>query len=161
MDKVFQPMKIVDFIPNKISETYKIDEMNIEDFLRLRIYANELIKFVTIKNGIGLAAPQVGDYRSIFVYKNSQEKWITCVNPWYTQLSTPLVQVYETCLSYPGKKYEVTRYKRVQAFYYALDEKGNVSKKHVELRGTNSIVYQHEFDHLYGFSLATVGTQKK
>ena len=94
--------------------------------------------------GIGLAAPQVGVQKRLFVYDLGDEPGVL-VNPVIKE--TDGEWLYEEgCLSVPGLSWEILRPNRVHLVGYDLD--GNEIDLEVdELAGR---LFQHEFDHLDG-----------
>jgi len=94
--------------------------------------------------GIGLAAPQVGVQKRLFVYDLGDGP-AALVNPVIAE--TDGEWVYEEgCLSVPGLSWEILRPNRVHLVGYDLD--GNEVDLEVdEIAGR---LFQHEFDHLDG-----------
>ena len=68
------------------------------------------------------------------------------INPTFTPLSVIKVKDWEACLSIPGIRARVTRYKQIQVNY--LDQQ--VSNIEIVLEDFVARVFQHEFDHLQG-----------
>ena len=113
----------------------------------------ELVKAMTKvmfeNNGIGLAAPQVGVMKRLFIMGNS-DKLFVCINP--TLISGgETYRDLEGCLSFPNLWLHVNRYKQIQAHYQ--DIQGNVVESTLE--GLIARVYQHELDHLDGVCFDT------
>jgi len=113
----------------------------------------ELVKSMTKimfeNNGIGLAAPQVGVMKRLFIMGNS-DKLFVCINP--TLISGgEFARDLEGCLSFPDLWLHVSRYKQIQATYQ--DMLGNVVE--TTLDGLIARVYQHELDHLDGVCFDT------
>ena len=101
--------------------------------------------------GIGLAAPQVGDHRRIFIMdcgsRDNQARQLVCINP-EIHHSHDEVESTEGCLSFPGLSVTVPRTKRVKL--KAQNIKGEWFE--VQLDGLEAICAQHELDHLEGRS---------
>ncbi|MEX2394720.1 MAG: peptide deformylase [Actinomycetota bacterium] len=96
--------------------------------------------------GIGLAAPQVGVQRRVFVYALSEEDEIVgVVNPEIVVREGEVTDV-EACLSIPGVSADVTRAQRVVV--RGLDANGD----EIEIDATDleARCMQHEIDHLDG-----------
>lgn len=95
-------------------------------------------------SGIGLAAPQVGIQRQIFVWDMDDEP-LVILNP--TIVESDGEWVYdEGCLSIPGLYVEMTRPKTV--LMKGIDMNGNeISLEADELEAR---LFQHELDHLNG-----------
>jgi peptide deformylase len=113
----------------------------------------ELVKAMTKimfeSGGIGLAAPQCGVKKRIFLMGN-QEKLIVCINPEILE-SSGENRAQEGCLSFPKLWLTVKRPETVKVKYQQLS--GNVVEQ--ELGDLPSRVFQHEFDHLNGICFDT------
>ena len=99
------------------------------------------------KDGVGLAAPQIGVLKRLIVVDLTEEgdKIYKLVNPVIVKAKGEQV-CREGCLSVPGLLGDVTRPKEVVV--EALDENGNKIKiKATELL---AVVLSHEIDHLDG-----------
>ena len=95
-------------------------------------------------SGIGLAAPQVGVQRQIFVW-DMGEKPLVILNPKIVESDGEWVYS-EGCLSIPGLYVELTRPKKV--LMKGLDLNGNeIAFEADELEAR---LFQHELDHLNG-----------
>ncbi|MBN1467187.1 MAG: peptide deformylase [Fusobacteriaceae bacterium] len=102
----------------------------------------------TMKNaqGVGLAAPQVGINKNMFVLDVGDGKIRKIVNPEFIEISKEEVENEEGCLSIPGIYKKVRRAERVKLKY--LNEKGEeVVEEGTDLLGR---AFQHEYDHLKG-----------
>lgn len=113
----------------------------------------ELVKHMTKimfeNSGIGLAAPQVGVMKRLFIMGNT-DKLFVCINP--TLISGgESYRDLEGCLSFPNLWLQVSRYKEILAYYQ--DIQGNVIE--TKLDGLIARVYQHELDHLDGVCFDT------
>ena len=106
-------------------------------------------------NGAGLAAPQIGVGLQVVIfgvkanerYPDAEEVPDTVlINPLLTPLDDEIVEGWEGCLSVPGMRGLVPRYRRLR--YQGYDEKGGTIDRTVE--GFHAVVVQHETDHLYG-----------
>ncbi len=95
-------------------------------------------------SGIGLAAPQIGVQKQIFVWEVDDEEMVI-INPEIVESSGELL-FDEGCLSLPGLYAEILRPKDV--LMRGLDIDGNV----IELEATDLMgrLFQHEIDHLHG-----------
>jgi peptide deformylase len=106
-------------------------------------------------NGAGLAAPQIGALLRVVIfgvtrnprYPDAEEVPDTVlVNPVITPLGEETEEDWEGCLSVPGMRGVVPRFKKVR--YQGFDELGNPIDRSVE--GFHARVVQHECDHLDG-----------
>ena len=103
--------------------------------------------FITMKEsgGIGLAAPQVGIDKRLFIMKVEDEEFV-CINPAIIKSSKETDFLAEGCLSYPGKRVLVERPKVVTVRYQTPSGISKTKK----LRGMKARCFQHELDHLNG-----------
>lgn len=95
--------------------------------------------------GIGLAAPQVGVQKQLFVYDNDGNRGGAIINPTITESDGEWV-FDEGCLSIPGLYVEMVRPKTVLVHGWDLD--GN--ELSFEADELFSRLIQHELDHLHG-----------
>ncbi len=105
--------------------------------------------------GVGLAAPQIGVGLRVVIfgferserYPDAEPVPATIlINPVITPLDDELEEGWEGCLSVPGLRGMVPRYKRIR--YQGFDEQGAPIDRAVE--GFHARVAQHECDHLDG-----------
>jgi len=94
--------------------------------------------------GLGLAAPQIGITRRVFVWKN-QDDTGALANPRLLE-SSGEIESEEGCLSLPGLSFPVRRAQWVRI--EGLDE----SDQRVVIEATDltARIFQHEIDHLDG-----------
>lgn len=100
-------------------------------------------------NGIGLAAPQIGESIRVCVVidrDDPERKIQTFINPDIVEHHTEVDSLQERCLSLPGEEFDVVRFKYIRMKYQ--DENGN--KKELLANGFYAIELQHEVDHLNG-----------
>jgi peptide deformylase len=95
-------------------------------------------------SGIGLAAPQVGIQRQIFVWDMDDEPMVV-LNPVIVESDGEWVYD-EGCLSIPGLYVEMTRPKTV--LMKGIDMNGN--EVAIEADELEARLFQHELDHLNG-----------
>ncbi len=94
--------------------------------------------------GIGLAAPQVGIRKRLFVYEIDDKPGVL-INP-VIQESRGEWVFQEGCLSIPGVYFEIVRPKEI--FVTGVDLDGN--EVQIEADELAARLIQHEFDHLEG-----------
>lgn len=112
---------------------------------------DDMPKTMLNADGVGLAAPQVGNkyrFTVIDAHTNGKEgkDFIFLINPKITKRSFGKVVMEEGCLSIPGIYGNVKRPKKITVEY--LDRKGNTQT--ITADGFISRVIQHELDHLDG-----------
>jgi peptide deformylase len=107
-------------------------------------------------NGAGLAAPQIGVDLQVVIFGSGEFNprypdapvvpRTVLINPVLTPLSDDEEEGWEGCLSVPGMRGVVPRFKRLR--YQGFDEVGQPIDRTVE--GFHARVVQHECDHLIG-----------
>jgi peptide deformylase len=111
--------------------------------------AEDMIITLEDAAGLGLAAPQVGVQRRLFVYDlRDGEGPKTIINPTISEARGEWTYE-EGCLSVPGLSWEIVRPKEVHLTGYDLD--GNEIS--IEADELTARLFQHELDHLDGVLL--------
>lgn len=116
----------------------------------LRRFLDDMLETMYAADGIGLAAPQVGDGRSVLVVdmarKGEDPQPMKIINPEIVWYSDDARAHEEGCLSLPDHYAEVVRPEAVRVKY--MDETGAVHE--IEADGILATCIQHEMDHLEG-----------
>ena len=112
----------------------------------VRSFAKKMLKAMYEGDGIGLAAPQVGDKRRIIVVDIGQGHF-SLINPKIIKKSDKIVKEFEGCLSLPGIYLRIKRHQKVEIQAYLLEREQNVIIKAEDLLARD---LQHEIDHLNG-----------
>ena len=102
-------------------------------------------KFMTDNGGVGLAAPQLGIKKRIFIMGNFT-KLVACINPKIVSLSEERENDLEGCLSFPDLFMKVKRPTSCVVQYNTAS--GELVER--ELTGLESRVFLHEYNHLIG-----------
>lgn len=107
-------------------------------------------------NGAGLAAPQIGVDLQLVIFGSDAPNprypdaplvpRTVLLNPLITPLGDDEEEGWEGCLSVPGLRGVVPRFKRIR--YTGFDQYGDAIEREVE--GFHARVVQHECDHLLG-----------
>ncbi|MFW5823085.1 MAG: peptide deformylase [Tangfeifania sp.] len=129
-------------------KTFELDAG--DDFVQLAENMKETLK---IAEGIGLAGPQVGLLKSIFLVDTTPVN-STGIEPVEKVFLNPVILNYadnttwynEGCLSIPGIHEDVKRPEKVEVRYRDL----NFDWKEETLTGLEARIFQHEYDHLQG-----------
>lgn len=108
------------------------------------------------EEGVGLAAPQVGIQRNIFLFMRLDKKDApveAVINPIVVSKSPELINFEgDGCLSIPDERGTTSRHAWIDVKYY--DSKGSLIEErlHAGKRGEDftGVIFQHEFDHLNG-----------
>jgi peptide deformylase len=106
---------------------------------------DDMTKAMKKANGIGLAAPQLGQLQRVIVVAGPTGKTIALINPVIVKAEGEEIG-QEGCLSIPGLYGDVKRAAHVEV--EAVDRRGN--EVTVEFEGLPARVAQHEIDHLDG-----------
>jgi len=121
----------------------------------LDMLIEDMFDTMAAEDGAGLAAPQIGiGVRVvIFGFENNPRypdsaavPRTILINPQISALSNELEDGWEGCLSVPGMRGVVSRFKHIR--YKGFDAAGEVID--VEASGFHARVVQHECDHLDG-----------
>ena len=105
-----------------------------------------MIETMKQEKGVGLAAPQIGLNKRLFVGQMENGSIEAFFNPKIISVSETMVKSEEGCLSIPQTFGLVLRHKKVKI--KAIDRK----KQKIQLTATGllAIIFQHEIDHLNG-----------
>lgn len=135
----------------------KCDDITpVKDNDDLKLLIERLKKTMEVESGVGIAAPQVGISKKIFLFTriNAPEyPVVVAINP--RIISHPNETVCferDGCLSIPGINGNSVRYPWIDVEY--TDENGESVKERLDgySRSGNftGVVFQHEYDHLQG-----------
>ena len=119
----------------------KVEEVND----RIRMILDDMVETMREAEGVGLAAPQVGILRRMFVAEPEPGKVYYMINPEITD-KEGAQKSNEGCLSVPGYMGIVERPEKIKI--KGLDYYGNMQEH--DLEGFEAIVMCHENDHLDG-----------
>lgn len=112
-------------------------------------------EIVKMHNAHGLAAPQVGLLKRVFVISLPPDILMqtqmdnSFFNPEIVGHSTDTVIMEEGCLSFPFVIHKVDRWKSIKLAWTSL----NGERKEAQFNGMTARVMQHELDHLNGKTL--------
>ena len=122
----------------------------------LHLLVRDMVETMAAVNGAGLAAPQIGVDLQLVIFGTDAPnprypdapivpRTVLC-NPVVTPLGDEEEDGWEGCLSVPGLRGVVPRWKRIR--YTGVDAYGDPIDRTVE--GFHARVVQHEVDHLWG-----------
>jgi peptide deformylase len=115
----------------------------------------DMLETMAAENGAGLAAPQVGHSLRLVVFgfednprypDAEQVPRTVLINPVITPLGDAMEDGWEGCLSVPGMRGLVPRYRDIE--YSGFDPSGKPIR--ITASGFHARVVQHECDHLDG-----------
>jgi len=132
--------------PNPIlrKKSILIEESEIKG-KKMREFCQDMTETMIKKDGVGLAAPQVG-INSRLVVVTINGKPICMINPQITKRSWARAWDEEGCLSVPGVYGQVQRNKKINCIY--TNPEGE--KKKIIAQNLDARIIQHEIDHLDG-----------
>lgn len=122
---------------------------------KTQILIDTLIDTATKANGVGIAAPQIGESSRLFIvasrpnprYPDAPLMSPTAmINPRIIAHSDKKIAGMEGCLSVEGKRGEVLRYREILVEYY--NREGELIQQ--EYHNFIARIIQHELDHLNG-----------
>lgn len=116
----------------------------------------DLKRICKAKDGVGIASSQVGVNKRIFIVWSKpnerypkapyMEKPLVVINPTILSKSKSTMLDWEGCLSVPGIRAKVPRYKSIEVEFQ--NEKGEKVKQ--KFSDFLARIFQHEFDHIEG-----------
>jgi len=142
MAKILPILKSPSPLLRKKSEEIDLKEIKANE---LKGLCADMIKTMKEKDGVGLAAPQIGKNIRLIVI-NTKNGVKIMINPKITKKSWAKELNEEGCLSVPGVYGKVKRNKKINCVY--LDKRGQKTK--IQAQGLLSFVIQHEIEHLDG-----------
>ena len=118
---------------------------------KIKVLVEDMLDTMYAQNGVGLAAPQVGENYRIFVIdvsaNNEPLNPMVFINPKIIKKSGAVIS-REGCLSFPEAFTDVRRYANVMV--KAMDKNGRSFVLEAKDGTLLSRCIQHEFDHLNG-----------
>ena len=106
---------------------------------------SEMKEILEEADGVGLAAPQIGVSKQVFVVKDGHH-YYGFMNPEIVERSDETITTKEGCLSFPGLWIDIERPKLVKIEALTEDDERML----LEAEGIGAVVFQHEIDHLFG-----------
>ncbi len=117
----------------------------------LEEFIADLTHTMYLRDGVGLAAPQVGESLRVIVIdpdwfrEGRQKKPLVMINPRILDAEGE-TDTEEGCISIPEVFAHVTRPSRVTLVYQDVE----LAERRLELEGYPAVIVQHEIDHLDG-----------
>ena len=112
--------------------------------------AADMLETMYAAPGRGLAGPQVGAMKRIFVmdagWKEGKSDPLVCINPMLQEIGEERATNAEGCLSIPGVSADISRPSQVQMTWTGL----NGGRYVQSFTGFAAACVQHEIDHLDG-----------
>ena len=108
-------------------------------------YVNDMFKLMVDSKGVGIAAPQIGINKRLFLVVLDNERVELFINPVIVNKSEEVEEDTEGCLSVPDYFGKVIRHKSITIKYF--NGKEHKTETYIDF---NARVIQHEYDHLDG-----------
>ena len=133
------------------SEVLHMPSINVEVFdTSLQTFVNDLCVFMYEQGGVGIAAPQVGDPRSIAIVDHTfgqrTDSLLVLINPEIVFVDPQEDTELEGCLSYPDVIVPIKRWRGSTVTYSSTDGQ----RLSLNAVGLQARIIQHEVDHLRG-----------
>lgn len=121
----------------------------------LQCLIDDLLATAAAKQGVGIAAPQVAEGQQLFIVASRPNprypqaptmEPVAMLNPQLLDHSDDKIKGWEGCLSVPGRRGLVPRYREIEVAYQ--DRHGRDHRQY--LQGFVARIFQHEYDHLQG-----------
>lgn len=133
----------------KLNKTYLLTECQEFDFSNPPFdpveFSQQLVKLMYEKNGLGLAANQVGYNYRVFSMRGSPENFVF-FNPKIVDFSEKAIKLDEGCISYPGVVIPIKRPEAIRVRFNTPSGEVRTDK----FVGLAARVIQHEFEHING-----------
>lgn len=150
-NKAPEILRVPNPILKKISEPIDLEKTDKKELLKIVRQMGAALREAGYGDRLGIAAPQIGINKRIFVSQGA-----VCINP---EMKPPNYDVtidsIEGCYSVPHELYKVKRHRVIYAKWYSIDG----ILREFKLTGKNAIVFQHELDHLDGKCCCDVGVK--
>lgn len=138
------------------TECVDLGVQNISEDADLQLLIERMKATLAKEEGVGLAAPQVGIGRNLFLFMRIDKEGFpvqVAINPRIVGVPEEMICFEgDGCLSIPDMSGDTYRFPWVDVEYY--DEKGVLHKETLSGYSRDDdftgIVFQHEFDHLQG-----------
>lgn len=126
-------------------ETLRKKSFEVTDFgEKLQTLLDDMKDTLKASGGVGLAAPQVGVLRRVFIV-DYENYYFECINPKMLEMKGKCVDK-EGCLSVKGMSGDVERPTKIKISFQ--DRKGELHT--LKISGYLARIFCHEYDHLDG-----------
>ena len=142
-------MNLVNNTDQILTEVCKKFDFNAPQFDPIE-FSQELIKLMYEKNGVGIAANQVGVPYRIIAMRGRPQNFV-CFNPKVVQPSEQLITLEESCLTFTGLYVKVKRSQHVRVRFATPN--GDVRTE--TFTGMTARIFQQHLDYLDGIPYYT------
>lgn len=112
----------------------------------IKVLLDDMVETMHKSTGVGLAAPQIGINKRLFVIDIGDGVIRKIINPEILEMSEETIESDEGCLSVPGIYKKVKRAAKIKVRYTNID--GEIVEE--EIQDFLAKAFQHEYDHLDG-----------
>lgn len=112
----------------------------------IKTLLDDMVETMHEATGVGLAGPQVGVNKRLFVIDIGDGVVRKIINPEILEMSEACIESDEGCLSVPGIYKKVRRAQKIKVSYTTVE--GEVVEE--EMKDFLAKAFQHEYDHLDG-----------
>ncbi|SFL18056.1 peptide deformylase [Porphyromonadaceae bacterium KH3CP3RA] len=154
----FRVLQVTDPVDSLVlrMKSMDVDPDSIVNDESLQLLIRRLIVTMHVSGGVGIAAPQVGVLKNIFLFTRldlPDEPLHVVINPKIVNFPKDTVCFErDGCLSIPDIRANTLRLPWVDVEYW--DEKGDFHRGHLEGYSRDdsftAVIFQHEYDHLRG-----------
>jgi peptide deformylase len=154
---------------NKKDLEFKCKDVYFTEGLKIAKQLKQVVLFGKNKNCVGLAHNQIKGNKNVFIAKINN-KWRTFINPFIVgcidgnySIEDNKYTHTESCMSFPNKSNQVTRYKKIELKYQIKarnDVEGGMWKTEI-FYGFDACIIQHEVDHLNGIHIFNKNKEEK
>lgn len=139
---------LTDSLPSDLETLHKVSE-EVREEENYQETVKDLIDTLNASEiGVGLAAPQIGISKRIFVINRKEIKNLVCINPEIIS-AVGRMKFDEGCLSFPNRFVRKTRKQFVKIKFRDI----YFREKEMQFSGVDAICIQHELEHLNGVTL--------
>jgi peptide deformylase len=153
------PFSVLKITDKKDSIALRTVCSDVGNFVNDTLFAHFIARLKTTlleEQGVGIAAPQVGILKNVFLFMRldlPDEPVVVAINPKITRHPDATICFErDGCLSVPDFSGNSVRYPWVEVSYH--NEKGELVQEKLSgdsrQTGFSGIIYQHEYDHLQG-----------
>ena len=135
---------------SKVAEPWDFATDNKEELIEIVRQLGAALRGVNYGDRLGMAAPQIGISKRVFVCQGA-----VCVNPTFTPpVVGQKVEMLEGCYSIPDNAiYKTQRHTHGWAKWTSV----RGIERAYKLKGNDAVVFQHELDHLDGKCACNIG----
>lgn len=112
----------------------------------IKTLLDDMVETMHEATGVGLAGPQVGVNKRLFVIDIGDGVVRKIINPEILEMSDLCIESDEGCLSVPGIYKKVKRAQKIKVRYQTVEGE----TKEEEMKDFLAKAFQHEYDHLEG-----------